>query len=207
MSDKDIASYIEGFKKFRNEWFHKPIDAVKEVFSAQSPKTLVISCSDSRVDPAILFGTDPGDIFVIRNVANLVPPFIKDSSFHGISAAVEYAVLGLNVRDIIILGHSHCGGIHALLSPHSAGEFLPAWLNIASGAFLRVKIEEYDSEEELARACEKEAILISLGNLLTFPWISERIAKGELAVHGWYFDLEHGRLERWSPKEKKFLEI
>jgi carbonic anhydrase len=204
--DKDIASYLEGFSKFKNEWFHKQENVNRDLFSEQAPKTLVIACSDSRVDPAILFGTDPGDMFVIRNVANLVPPFIKDSSFHGISAAVEYAVLGLNVRDIIILGHSHCGGIHALISPHSAGEFLPAWLNIASGALLRVKIEEHVSDDELARACEKEAILVSLGNLLTFPWISERIAQGELAVHGWYFDLEQGRLEKWSPKDRKFIE-
>jgi carbonic anhydrase len=204
--DKDIASYLEGFSKFKNEWFHKQENVNRDLFSEQAPKTLVIACSDSRVDPAILFGTDPGDMFVIRNVANLVPPFVKDSSFHGISAAVEYAVLGLNVRDIIILGHSHCGGIHALISPHSAGEFLPAWLNIASGALLRVKIEEHASDDELARACEKEAILVSLGNLLTFPWISERIAQGELAVHGWYFDLEQGRLEKWSPKDRKFIE-
>jgi carbonic anhydrase len=199
---KEIAAFIEGFNRFKGEWFQK-----KEIFSEQSPKYLVIACSDSRVDPAILFETDPGDIFVIRNVANLVPPFVKDGSFHGISAAIEYAVLGLNVRDIIVLGHSHCGGIHALISPSSAGEFLSLWLNIASGALLRAKIEEHDSEEEFARTCEKEAILISLGNLLTFPWINERIVKQELAIHGWYFDLEHGRLEAWHPKAKKFLEI
>ncbi|MDR2401453.1 MAG: carbonic anhydrase [Deferribacteraceae bacterium] len=207
MGSKEISSYIEGFNRFKSEWFQKSQNNGEDIFSKQSPKTLIIACSDSRVDPAILFGTDPGDIFVIRNVANLVPPFVKDTSFHGISAAIEYSVQTLNVRDIIVLGHSRCGGIHALISPHSSGEFLPSWLSIASGALLRVKIEEYDSEEELVRACEKEAVLISLGNLLTFPWINERIAKSELAVHGWYFDLEHGKLEGWQPKEKKFLEI
>jgi carbonic anhydrase len=207
MTDKDLDCYLEGFDRFRNEWFHRAEKERKDLFSRQSPKTLVVSCSDSRVDPALLFGADPGDIFVIRNVASLVPPFVKDSSFHGISAAIEYAVLVLEVRDIIVLGHSHCGGINALISPHEGGEFLPAWLNIASGALLRVKIEAYDNAEDLARACEKESILVSLGNLLTFPWVSQKLNKGELSIHGWYFDLEQGRLERWQPKEKKFLEI
>jgi carbonic anhydrase len=204
MSTKDIDDFIEGFKNFRDEWF---MGESKQRFSHQKPKVLVIACSDSRVDPAILFGTDPGDVFVVRNVANLIPPFISDSGFHGVAAALEYAVKELEVQDIIILGHSHCGGIAALASTHDEGEFLHTWLNIAHGALLRVKIGEYADEDSFHRACEKESILVSLGNLLTYSWIKEKIELGSLAIHGWYFDLEHGRLYIWSPKEKQFIAI
>ncbi len=184
MSLEHLNQYIEGFERFQKSWFKSDSNS-KKIFVNQSPKALIISCSDSRVDPALLFDSDPGDFFMIRNVANLVPPYVKDSSFHGISAALEYAVRALKVQDIIILGHTHCGGIAALIeygeNPENEDttEFLKPWLAIANNAFLRVNVMEHATKDAMHRACEREAVLVSLGNLLTFPWIKAGVDAGE----------------------------
>ncbi|MDR0454360.1 MAG: carbonic anhydrase [Deferribacteraceae bacterium] len=202
-----LEAYIEGFQRFNKNWFHNRTDT-KEIFGSQSPKVLVIACSDSRVDPAILFDSDPGDFFVIRNVASLVPPYIKDGSFHGVSAALEYAVCKLNVGHILILGHTSCAGVAALMEEKDTGyEFVGKWLNIAFPALLRVKVMDHSDNDAYHRTCEQETILVSLGNLLTFPWVKERVASGELKIHGWYFNMQHGTLEKWSPKDKAFVPL
>ena len=211
MSLENLNGYIEGFGRFKQDWY-KTRSQAKRVFGSQNPQVLVVACSDSRVDPAILFDCDPGDFFMIRNVASLVPPYVKDSSFHGISAAVEYAVRQLKVSDIIVLGHTNCGGIDALMKEHSPDhevdtEFLKQWLDIAYPAYLRVNVMAHVDEEAKHRACERESILVSLGNLLTFPWLKERVDKQELFIHGWYFNMEAGALERWDPQEKGFVPL
>jgi carbonic anhydrase len=206
----DVNKLLEGFKRFR----HNIYDENRSLFDrltrqGQTPKTIVVGCCDSRVDPAIVTDCDPGDLFIIRNVANLVPPFETSGNYHGTSAALEFGVLNLEVENIIVLGHAQCGGIRALMSQAQGAEqhegFVPNWMNVASHARNRVLSRMHDEPlEKQSRACEQEAILVSLDNLLTFPWILERVAQRKLTLHGWYFDLEQGELLRFNPGSNRF---
>lgn len=178
----------------------------------QRPSTLLIGCSDARVDPALLLGCDPGDIFTVRNVANLVPPCDLGMNHQGVSSAIQFAVDQLHVARIIVLGHAQCGGIRALLGQRfsNAGEtdFIGRWLGIAESA--RAKIRQFmphASEAEQCRACELAAILVSLDNLKTFPWVKARLAAGDLSLHGWYFDLDAGALLGYSARADAFLPL
>jgi carbonic anhydrase len=205
---KDIAHFIAGFKKFQQKYFDPHGQKFAPLIEGQSPKVLVIGCSDSRVDPAILTGCVPGDLFVVRNVANLVPPCKYDGLHHGVSAALEYSVCHLEIEHIIILGHSGCGGINALIHGISNGqptEFIGPWVKIAERAKEKVLKELPDKDQTAqSRACEQAAILISLENLLSFPWISERVESGSLLLHGWYFDICVGQLYSYVPETAGF---
>lgn len=196
---KEIQQLISGFEKFRSQYYEGADRSFDQLKQAQSPSVLVIACSDSRVDPAILLDAVPGQLFVVRNVANLVPPRKADGGTHGVSAALEFSVCVLGVRHIIVLGHSQCGGIRALIEGAS-GEFISQWMNIAKS----VKPSHTDKEDNLARECEQKAILLSLENLQTFPWIVERVNQGQLMLHGWYFDIAHGRLEGYDKTSNRF---
>ena len=206
--DPTIRRLIHGFRHFRKAYFSDSTELYSRLKHGQMPGTLMIACCDSRVDPAHLTRSTPGELFVIRNVANLVPPYHPDSTFHGVSSAIEYAVRTLEVKHIIVLGHSHCGGIHALMTEeeHRApGEFLKPWLSLAEPARQRVKEQLGDQPPELqCRACEESAILLSMENLMTFPWIRERVEAGELKIHGWYFNLEHGELFDYDSEAEEF---
>ena len=165
----------------------------------QSPKILMIACSDSRIDPSIIFDAKPGEIFMVRNMASLVPPCIPDELCHGTSAALEFGVLGLGVEHLIVLGHGHCGGIDALL--RSAGkdgpqtDFIEPWLSCMIGVRDKMRREMPDgSHAQMARAIEDETVRQSVRNLRTFPWIDERLRAGELSLHGWHFDIAEGAL-------------
>jgi carbonic anhydrase len=187
---------IAGFQRFR-ERSYEDAQFRELVQFGQTPSTLVVGCCDSRVDPALILDCAPGDLFVIRNVANLVPPAENQGHYHGTSAALEFGVRNLAVQHIIVLGHAQCGGIHALLEGGVAKDdtFIAAWMRIAEAA--REKIERElagASSEARHRACEQQAILVSLNNLMTFSWIRERVEQGKLALHGWYFDIERGEL-------------
>ncbi len=169
------------------------------VRDGQSPKILMIACSDSRVDPSLIFDAEPGDIFMVRNVASLVPPCLPDQSFHGTSAALEYGVLELGVEHVVVLGHAHCGGIDALLrgadcgTPHT--DFIGQWLSCAAGARDRVLERMPDDDHaDRARALEYEAVRQSVRNLMTFPWIEERVRSGALTLHAWHFDIAEGAI-------------
>ena len=167
----------------------------------------MVGCCDSRVDPALIFDCAPGDLFVIRNVANLVPPAENQGQYHGTSAALEFGVCNLAVRHIIVLGHAQCGGIHALLEGGvvSNESFIAEWMTIADAAREQVQREHAQaSSAERHRACEQQAILVSLDNLMTFSWIRERVEHDKLALHGWYFDMEHGELLGYNAAERKF---
>ncbi len=204
---KDIARFLAGFKNFQRTYFcdeNRLFDGLKR---QQSPKTLVVACCDSRVDPALLTGCEPGDMFVVRNVANLVPPYEKDAGRHGVSAALEYAVKALQVEHVIVMGHSCCGGIQALMDENreALGEFIAPWMRIAEPALLEVSQKLPHKDNPLRqRACEQAAVLISLENLLTFPWVAERVADGRLYLHGWYFDLNKGELLSYLPETGTF---
>ena len=208
-----IERMILGFNSFRSQYFekNKPLYQ-KLVRDGQNPNIAVVACSDSRVDPAIVLQAEPGDIFSIRNVANLVPPFVSDDSHHGTSAALEFAVCGVGVGHIIVFGHAHCAGIGAMIKEQK-GERMPwhfvgPWANIAAEAYRRTKKEMPDADGETeARCCEKNSVLVSLENLMTFPFIAERVKDGRLKLHGWYLDIVEGTLLSYDPEEKSFKKI
>lgn len=169
------------------------------VREGQSPNVLMIACSDSRVDPSVIFDTEPGQIFMVRNVASLVPPSAPDGFCHGTSAALEFGVKGLGVRHIVVLGHGHCGGIDALLRGVDKGEptweFIGPWMASAAKTRDRIERDMPDaSHEEKARALEYENVRESVRNLGTFAWIDERVRAGTLSLHGWHFDIAEGAL-------------
>jgi len=199
---------IEGFRRFRE--LHFAEDAVQFqdlVQFGQTPKALVVACCDSRVDPALVLDCAPGDLFVIRNVANLVPPAENQGHYHGTSAALEFGVRNLAVPHIIVLGHAQCGGIHALLEGGVAKEnsFIAEWMTIAEAARKQIVQEHAGaSDKQRHRACEQQAILISLSNLMTFSWIRERVEHGKLTLHGWYFDIEGGELLGYNATTRQF---
>lgn len=199
---------IEGFRRFRKHHFAEGRVQFQDLVQfGQTPKALVVACCDSRVDPALVLDCAPGDLFVIRNVANLVPPAENQGHYHGTSAALEFGVRNLGVQHIIVLGHAQCGGIHALLegSVDKEKSFIAGWMGIADSAREQVEREYANTSSEIRhRACEQQAILVSLENLKTFSWIRERIERSELALHGWYFDIERGELLGYDTITRKF---
>ena len=204
---------IEGFYRFREQHFAEDDALYRQlVTDGQAPKVLVIACCDSRVDPALVLDCEPGDLFVIRNVANLVPPAEnRRGGRHGTSAALEYAVGTLQVEHIIVLGHAHCGGIRALmtgLGTENGDSYINSWMRVAEGAKVSVLRELPDAPlEQQLEACEQRAILGSLENLMTFDWVRERVEAGVLTLHGWYFDIEHGRLLRYDKATAAFADL
>ena len=208
----DISSFVKGFGKFQEKYFAGEDSIFETLRRGQSPSTLVISCCDSRADPAMLLGANPGDIFVVRNVGNLVPPYRNGAEMPGIRADIEFAIKGLNVSHIIILGHSGCGGIRALMDGEGITEnhyeFIGNWVSIAREARERV-FREFPNEPDAvqSRACEHRAIELSLSNLMTFPWIRDRVEAGALTLHGWYFDIQAGELLGYSSETKAFAPL
>lgn len=195
----EIKQLIEGFGRFKSHYFEKEPGLFQQLINqGQSPKVMVVACCDARVDPAIITDCSPGDLFVVRNVANLVPPCEVGDGYHGTSAALEFAVRTLHVEHIVVLGHSQCGGIQALVDNAGGGpvgEFISPWMAIAKNACQHVLATAPDAPRiEKIRACEQAAIQGSLRNLRTFPWIHEAVAQQRLALHGWYFDIVQGQL-------------
>ena len=163
----------------------------KELEFSQSPKTLVIGCCDSRVDPALLFNVNVGEIFVVRNIANIVPGFLDQDSSLDVTAAIEYAVNILDVDDIIVLGHSNCGGVNAMLSLNNSSKedssFITKWVKKINSINTN---ENYCEKENINTYCEKENIRFSLNNLLTYPWVKDKISQNKLNLHGVYFSIK-----------------
>jgi carbonic anhydrase len=207
----EIQTLIEGYRRFHQQYFASS-DTGPQQRLVQAPKTLVVACSDSRVDPSIITCAQPGDIFVARNVANLVPPYdASGTGLHGVSAALEFAVRVLEVKHIIIMGHSHCAGIAALMKPNAfeRSDFIGGWMDIALPAKMTALQHHRSGEggEEVEHICEREAIKLSLANLLTFPWIKERVAQGSLTLHGWYYSVLDGSLQQLNPENGSFEAI
>lgn len=211
MSQRHILKLLAGFKRFKESYFVEKNALYDRLSSAgQSPKTLIIGCSDSRVDPALLSSASPGDLFVVRNVANLVPPFEKSSGYHGVSSAIEFAVVNLMVETVIILGHRQCGGIRALVNSESADptSYVQKWVRIAEGAKSKVLAQFPEaSAEEICAHCEKEAIICSVANLKTFPFVQKAIAERSMAILGLYFDIEQGELLELDETDAKFRPV
>ncbi len=208
-----IAKLTAGFKEFRDDSFEEKRAIYEALVSqGQKPKVALIACSDSRVDPAMVLQADPGDLFIVRNVANLVPPHERDGQYHGTSAALEYAVQHLEVGHLIVLGHAHCGGIRSMFEdPGEGGEgddgdqFVRPWMSLVRSAYLRIQgTMPNASEDEKARFCEQSAVLVSLENLMTFPAIRERVSDGRLRLHGWYIDIRSCTLHIYDPVRQRF---
>ncbi|MDM7323255.1 MAG: carbonic anhydrase [Gammaproteobacteria bacterium] len=206
-----IDKLVEGFRRFHRAHFECNDPYYQAlVREGQRPRVLFLACSDSRVDPAIVFGTQPGDLFIIRNVANIVPPYETNAGQHGVSAAIEYAVNVLEVEHIIINGHSQCGGIRALCEhPAEARIDSPSlvgrWLALARPAYERARADYPEADiDRLALECEKASILASLDNLMTFPMVKARVEAGKLKLHGWHFDIARGVLQAWNPQSGRF---
>lgn len=212
MAKKEILKLVIGFRQFRKKFYEAESALFEKLTVGQSPKTLIVACSDSRVDPSLMASANPGDLFVVRNVANLVPPHESaHQGLHGVSAAIEFAVTGLKVENIVIMGHRQCGGIRALMSgSHEKQEsFVGKWMSIANSAKEKV-LEEYGAPksdgdmDKLCRHCEMESIAVSIENLKTFPFVSEAMRTRELNLIGIYFDLEQGQLFEYDEVLKKF---
>jgi carbonic anhydrase len=207
---KDLADLIAGFRRFQQRFFHEDRALFERlVRHGQAPRTMVVACCDARVDPAIVMDCDPGDLFVVRNVANLVPPYEEGGGYHGTSAALEFAVRCLNVEHVIVMGHARCGGIRALLGDirfeDTAGQFIAPWMSIAEAArqAALASPSAVDADSR-AVACEHQAVRVSLGNLMSFPFVRDAVDGGRLRLHGWYFDLDRGELYGYDPVTVRF---
>ena len=205
---EEIKKLIEGNKQFRNNYFNKNNTVFDDlVLHGQKPKIMIIACSDSRIDPAIIFNSQPGELFVVRNVANLVPPFEESGEYHGTSAALEFGICFLEVEHIIVLGHTQCGGIQALLQSaenvlDKKNRFIAKWMELAGPAYKKLIAENGKVPfEEKVTLCEQYALINSLKNLHTFPWIQERINNNKLLLHAWYFDLASGIINMYDQKQ------
>ncbi len=192
-----ITKLTQGYRRFREDrWPSKRAEYEALAEKGQKPHTLIVACSDSRADPALIFDTAPGELFVVRNVANLVPPYEPDGKLHGVSAALEFGVNVLGVKQIVVMGHAGCGGINAMLNgtPDSCRDFVLPWVEQAA-PYVRRYIEDFPAEQA-ERVAEEAGVRLSLENLRTFPWIAEKEAAGELKLVGLHFGIFDGVLTR-----------
>ncbi len=208
---RNVARLLDGYRKFHTESF-APNREVFETLArhGQHPRTMVIGCCDSRVEPSAVFGAGPGDLFILRNVANLVPPNEPLGDYHGTSAAVDFAVNGLGVSDIVVLGHAGCGGIKAYLDgmydpDKGGGPFIQKWMSLLKAARGTVIANNPgQAPEALQRELEQAGVVSSLGNLMSFDFVAERVAAGTLTIHGAYFDIASGDLQAYDRHARRF---
>jgi len=198
-----MKTLLAGYQRFRAKDWPRQRSAFETLAqNGQSPKAMVVACIDSRVDPAMIFDAAPGQILTVRNVANLVPPYEPDHAYHGTSAALEFGVTVLEVPHLMVLGHGLCGGVQALLTnvpgavPGKAQEFVAPWMSIANSAR---DVALRASPNERQQLCEYEVVKVSLANLMTFPWVAERVAAGKLQLHGAWFNIGTGALMILQP--------
>lgn len=196
----DFTDLIGGYRRFRETHWQSERDRWRQLSQGQSPRVMVLACSDSRVEPAIIFDARPGEMFVVRNVANLAPPFETSPGHHGVSAALEFAVTQLEVEELVVMGHGACGGCAAALTgafdgaDHGEGHFIANWVELLDPARKAVLAGRQDAEDGDFQKMEFEAVKLSLANLRTFPWIAEREKAGKLRLHGCHFSIAEGRL-------------
>ena len=209
---KGFGNLLEGYQRFRENRFEAERQRWRELAEGQSPRAIIIACCDSRADPATIFDTDPGEIFVVRNVANLVPPYEPNGGRHGVSAALEFAVTQLKVPEVMVMGHERCGGIAAALTGcfHGAGPgeggFVHRWMEQIDAPAAEIA-GTHGTGEDAARMLEEVAIRQSLANLRSFPFVTQREAAGELAILGCHFSIAEGRLYVLDEAEERFRPV
>src|SRR5690242_6287412 len=208
-----MKQLIEGYRRFReNRWAHER-ERWAELAEGQSPQLMLLACADSRSDPAEIFDARPGEMFVARNIAALAPPYETSSGFHGVSAALEFAVTQLEVGEILVMGHGLCGGCAAALtgqfedSTPGEGHFIADWVRMLNGARDEVRARHEQIDREAFLDMEREAVKVSLANLRTFPWIVERERAGSLKLHGSHFSISEGRLYVLDEAEGSFRPV
>jgi carbonic anhydrase len=199
---------IDGYTAFRSGRLRTEQDRYRELAeSGQSPEVMVVGCCDSRVSPEVIFDARPGELFVVRNVANLVPPYAPDGAYHGVSAALEFAVAALKVKHIVVLGHAHCGGVRAFAedaAPLSPGDFIGKWMSLIAPAAEKVGPRVSPPHADYLERLEQASIANSLANLLTFPRLRNLVDCGLVTLHGVYFGVATGQLSVLDPASGKF---
>jgi carbonic anhydrase len=194
---------ISGYKDFREKYAHGDKSIMQYLAdNGQKPHIMVVACCDSRVDPALILQCDPGDLFVVRNVANIVPPFEKDDSHHGTSAALEFAVRFLGIKHLIVFGHSQCGGIITLLNEDTDkdnNDFISNWVSIIK----KPHNQDCHDPDQLS----KEALKQSYQNCMSFPWIKSKVEDGNMLIHLWFFDIKTGQIFSYSKEENEYTPL
>lgn len=198
---KKFAKILQGYQRFRNKYAMGNRSVMRLLsHHGQQPEIMVIACCDSRVDPALILQCDPGDLFVVRNVANIVPPYEKDEAHHGTSAALEFGVCGLGVKHLILLGHSQCGGIQALLNHADIpqNDFITPWVSLIKTPHCH--IENADDYAKLA-------LTHSYQNCLSFPWIHDKVIQKSLTIHLWFFDIQTGQIFTYIQEQGVYMPL
>jgi carbonic anhydrase len=202
---------LDGYRAFTSQRLPTEQTRYRELSErGQSPAVMVIGCCDSRVSPEVIFDAGPGELFVVRNVANLVPVFQPDGGAHGVSAALEYAVQVLRIRHIVVLGHAQCGGIRAFIDdidPLTPGDFIGRWMAMFIKPGETVSQREHETRQDFTTRIEKAAVFRSLENLMTFPFVRSRVERGEMELHGAYFGVAEGSLFVLDPEAKEFRSV
>jgi carbonic anhydrase len=205
----DASDLISGYRRFRQGRYREAADTFRRLRDGQEPQTMIIACADSRADPSMIFDAAPGELFVVRNVAALVPPFERNVGLHGVSAALEFAVTRLKVRQIVVMGHGGCGGIAASLAAAAdrpVGYFIAPWVEIAAGARDAVLGDESIKRADWQEAVEHGAVGTSLANLMSFPFVQEAWESGELQLDGAWFSIGRGELH-WRERATGKFEV
>lgn len=185
----NFKKMLEGYRNFRHKYVNKENSVMAQLSTqGQHPKMLIVSCCDSRVDPGLILNCDPGDLFIVRNVANIIPPFERDFGYHGTSAALEFGINFLKIRHLVIMGHTQCGGLSALFNGIDQDtDFIEKWVSIID-----------NTKKDSNITCEKDQIKTSLQasyeNCMTFPWIRDKVDKKELSIHRWFFEIATGEI-------------
>jgi carbonic anhydrase len=202
---------LEGYRTFTSQRLPTEQTRYRELSErGQSPAVMVIGCCDSRVSPEVIFDAGPGELFVVRNVANLVPVFQPDGGAHGVSAALEYAVQVLRVKHIVVLGHAQCGGIRAFIDdidPLSPGDFIGRWMAMFIKPGEKVSQRDRETKQDFTTRIEKAAVFRSLENLMTFPFVRSPVERGEINLHGAYFGVAEGSLSVLDQAAKEFRRV
>jgi len=207
---KELAELLAGYRRFRENGWKRKRERWTALREGQEPRVLIIACSDSRVDPAQIFDVSPGEIFVVRNVAALVPPFETNVGYHGVSAALEFAVQVLKVREIVVMGHGMCGGCKAALTQElrgtepGKGGFIADWIEMLDEAREPIAREIGVAGREAERAMEQAAVQVSLANLRTFPWVREKEKQHDVTLRGAFFAISDGVLHLLDERTGKF---
>ncbi len=208
-----LERLIEGYRRFREDAWRRERERWSQLAEGQSPRVMILSCADSRVDPAQIFDARPGEMFVVRNIAALAPPYETSRGYHGVSAALEFAVTQIEVAEIVVMGHGLCGGCAAALTGQfddtgpGEGHFIADWVGMLAEARERVRAHHPELGGDAFLEMEREAVRVSLANLRTFPWIADREQAGTLALRGAHFSIAEGRLYVLDEAEGDFRPV
>ena len=205
------SQLVDGYRAFLAGGLRAEQDRYRELAqSGQSPEVMVIGCCDSRCSPEVIFNSRPGELFVVRNIANLVPPYAPDAQAHGVSAALEFGVMALRVRHIVVLGHAQCGGIKAFAEdaePLTPGDFIGNWMKLMTPAAEKIGPRGSRPMDEYLTLLEQANVALSLDNLMTFPRLRTKVERGDIRLHGAYFGVATGQLSVRDPASGKFTQV